>query len=186
MTTQRIPAVIEFPKVRVLARDPASVEEIYCWPHKGPWASKSGGDLWLLAQFGLQTFQNFFNYDPVELARFPVDIRGYRQYIVDGIPTGSLGGQHFHRVRQSLVQVLSGRILFRFEDVYGNKRSVVLEPNIILLIPPFMYVTYEAAWAGSIFSMTVNTLYLEGRHLHGCRDQYTEREFRELQQEFRK
>jgi hypothetical protein len=180
MADLAIPEADIFPRVRVLASDPARVAEIPYYAYRGPWPSKSGGDLWLVAQFGLDFIQNFFNYDPHELERFAVDIRGYRQYIVTAIPDGSLGGKHFHRVRQSIVQVLSGRIDFHFEDAYGDRRSVVLEPNGWLLMPPFIYVTYEAQLPDSSFSMIVNTKYTSG-----CHDECGEQELRELQARFK-
>lgn len=173
--------VARFPKVKVFASDPPRICDIFAWKKQGPWQSKSGGNLWLVFQFNLvDLLDSFFRYDPEELGVFSQDIRGIREYEVAEVPLGTRGGLHFHRVRQSLVQVQQGEIEFELEDVFGGRCSFILTPNDLMLIPPFMFLTYQARVSDSRFTMLVNTTYLVD-----CTDTYDLDQFRALQMHYR-
>ena len=118
----------------------------------GPWATKSGGKLEVLVRFdffGAMDFLNFYQNS---------GIRGLRLYIVKELPDGEVGGGEFHKVRQEILMVTQGEVLFIIEDLHGVKKEITLTPETgVLFIPIWILHTYVAKRPGSEILVLANT-----------------------------
>ncbi len=165
------------------SRDPKSVAAVTAVERRGPWVSKSGGDLHLLLALPMQGIENFLSYDAEEIARLPEDIRGLRMYSVTKVPSGSEGGGHYHRLRKEIFYPISGVFEVRCEDVWGSKASFLLDRNRGLYVPEFMFHSYRCLDEGG-FAVLCNTLFnpTEPR----THDNFESREFARLKKSFQK
>ncbi len=137
-----------------------TVEQVHLIEARGPWLTKSGGDLMVSLALPLeQISMGFLNYDLEELSRIPEDIRGLRIYTVRGLSTGRIGGTEFHRIRQEYIQVLEGATSWEFEDLYGEKSTCILQGARSVYIPPFILHTYQVLEEGSGITVLANTLF---------------------------
>src|SRR3989338_4066669 len=110
--------------------DPLSVEDVKTFEAKGPWRTKSGGELAVLFALGNDFVEEVFRYEAEELENVPEDIRGLRAYTVTGLAQGSpIAGREFHRIRKEVFVCLKGGMDARIEDVYGNIRMFKLDPK---------------------------------------------------------
>jgi hypothetical protein len=117
------------------------VEEFEC---KGPWKTKSEGDLSALFALPFQKVQRLFKYDEEELSRIPKDIRGLRSFRINNIRAGKAGGGEFHRVRTELIFALKGTVRFVCKDSNGTASIHTINKYRGILIPPFIQHSYEA------------------------------------------
>src|SRR5690242_8125886 len=123
----------------------ATISDVQYLTGNGPWASKSGGSLNALFNLPLrQAYDQYFHYEPSELEKIRVDMRGLRSYHVRDIPNGAVGAKEWHRIRNELVFALHGTALWTCEDVYGNSKVFVLDEGHGVWNPPFVFHTYKA------------------------------------------
>ena len=138
-----------------------SVEDIENLEARGPWKTKSKGDLTVLLAIPLTTVLNrFLVYDPEELAKIPQDICGLRLYPVRNLPKGESGGGEFHRVRKEFFFGLDGKILMTCDDLYGGTRSFMITPDFGIYIPNFIRHSYVVMEERSGFLVIANTLFI--------------------------
>lgn len=156
-----------------------TVADIETFPVRGPWVTKSGGALDVLCALPFADVQQYLTYDDAELARVPQDIRGLRLYHVRDLPSQSIGGMEFHRVRVEIAIGLVGCERWEFEDLHGGTRSVDLTSELGVRFPPFILHTYMVLAEGSGHLVVANTLFdPDDPRTH---DTYPLETFRELQ-----
>lgn len=166
-----------------LPRKPPTVADVREFRRRGPWPSRSGGSLSVLLALPHAEVTRLFDYDPQELARLGVDIRGLRVFVVSHAPPGGVAGTEFHRVRTELAFAVDGDVRWEFEDLYGGKREVLASPDSVLCIPPFIVHAVTFRDAASTLVFLANTLYVpEDPRTH---DSYPTDVFRGLQRRFR-
>lgn len=127
---------------------------------RGPWVTKSGGQLWVLSALTGDEVKELLRYEMGELARVPLDIRGLRHYVVRDLPAGAVGGTEFHRIRREWVFTARGEVLWRFEDLYGGVHEVVVSQGHGVFIPPYLLHTYTVAQEGTELLAVANTLFV--------------------------
>ncbi len=159
---------------------PPSVDDIQVMPAAGPWPTKSGGELMVTMKMPLQDVQEkYLAYDQAELDPLPQDIRGLRIYTVRKLPQERIGGMEWHRVREEMIFVLEGSVLWECEDLYGNKRSYTLDGGAGIWMPPFILHTYTVLAEGSGLLVMANTLFIPDDP--ATHDTYSLEAFKELQ-----
>ncbi len=125
----------------------------------GPWPTKSGGLMNVLFGFGREVLQRMLNTDPHELELAPQLQLGIRTFHSTGLAAGTVGGKHFHRIKQEIIALPRGSVLFVLEDVYGGKRELTLDKtHRSLYIPPFVMHTYTVLEPAELIGVS-NTLY---------------------------
>ncbi len=138
----------------------ATVSDIRPLSPRGPWKTKSGGELLVLGAWPWTFLQEkFFSYSPDELAKVPGDIRGLRSYVVHGLPDGQIGGTEFHKIRHELLFGLAGLTHWTFEDAFGDKCTLTLKPFQGVYIPPYIMHTYRTMQDQSAILVFCNTLF---------------------------
>jgi hypothetical protein len=157
-----------------------TVEDVQVLEARGPWNSKSGGELSVLFSIPFPELQDrYFKYDDEELAKIPADIRGLRSYTVRGIPAGTVGANEWHRVRQELAFAVKGSAKWTCEDVFGNKKEFMVDEGNAVWTPPFILHTYEAQTDATQLLVIANTLFIpEDPTTH---DSYSAESYREFQ-----
>lgn len=166
--------------MRIPTRVPKRVDQVVELVGRGPWQSKSGGELRVGFALPQGQVDRFFSYDPEELALVPEDIRGLRVYTVRGIPEGTIGGTETHRVREEIVYGLEGEVWWECEDLWGNKREFVLTPQLGVWMPPYILHTYRSRTSGAGLLVVCNTLFNPDNP--ATFDTFGVEEFRALQQ----
>lgn len=148
---------------------------------RGPWTTKSNGELRVLQAFPLEVMQKFLHYEEGRECIFGnSDIRGFRTYTVTGLAKGAIGGGEFHEVRQELVFCLTGRIIWSCEDMTGATKVLGLTPSECgVWMPPGILHAYEVLDNGSSLLVIANTLF-DPDNL-ATHDTYPEAQFRALQ-----
>ncbi len=143
------------PRVR-----PASVDDIIVYESDlGPWSTKSGGLMHVVLAFPKAILETMLYVDDDELKRAPKVELGLRAFHTRGVAEGTVGGKHFHRIKQEVISLSSGKAEFLMEDVYGGSRKIILDHRIrALLIPPFVMHTYTALEETELIGVS-NTLY---------------------------
>lgn len=153
---------------------------------RGPWITKSKAKLMVTFAIPLSILEkSYFRYDEKELAIMPggFDVRGLRIYNVRDIPTGTVGGTEWHRIREEMVFVLEGEVEWVCEDVYGGKREFILGEDGGVWMPPYILHTYRALIPGSGLMVVTNTMFdPSDPRTH---DSYPQSVFRELQGKYR-
>jgi dTDP-4-dehydrorhamnose 3,5-epimerase-like enzyme len=152
----------------------------------GPWQSKSGGTLSVLFSLTAEQTAVFQDYNNPEFDKIATqtgtNIRGMRVYNVENIPNGSTGANEFHLARTEIVNVLSGKSLWRLEDVYGDVKEFTLDSAKSLIVPAGILHTYTALEDKTRLQVICNTLFIpDDPRTH---DSYMIDEFRQLQQNF--
>jgi hypothetical protein len=158
----------------------ATIEDVQEIIRKGPWDTKSGGELNVL--FGIpfgQMQDKFFRYDDEGLSAIPQDIRGLRSYRVGRIRRNSIGANEWHVVRQELVFALEGTVRWISEDLHGNKSTTILDKQTGIWVPPYILHTYEALSDDSCLLVIANTIFIPDDPM--THDTYSAASFRHLQ-----
>jgi uncharacterized RmlC-like cupin family protein len=131
----------------------ASVKDLRIMKVKGPWTTKSGGELSVLMALNSISLKEFVG-EPGEISR------GLRLYTVGNLPKNKEGGREFHREREEIIFSLKGEISFLLEDLFGDKFLFVLkEGEDGIWIPPFILHTYKALKENSALLVIANTLF---------------------------
>jgi dTDP-4-dehydrorhamnose 3,5-epimerase-like enzyme len=112
----------------------------------GPWHTKSGGEMTVL-------------FAPYELQLVPELKLGIRTFHTSGLAADTVGGKHFHRIKQEIISAPRGTVEFVLEDVYGKKRNVTLKHGSRgLYVPPYVMHTYTVLEDTELIGVS-NTLY---------------------------
>lgn len=162
----------------------STVADIQTIETRGPWTTKSNGELMVIFAFNYTDLQKFFSYDEDELKRVSEDIRGFRSYTVRNLPKLEIGGGEFHRIRQELVFALEGSVDWSCQDVYGQSKEFVITSEIGVLVPPFILHTYQVRKENSGLLVIANTLFNPDDHR--THDTYGPNEFLELEKQYQK
>jgi len=163
-----------------MQRTHASVEDIEILEFRGPWQSKSGGELNVLFAIPYDILQSkYFNYDSEELKDIPEDVRGLRSYAVSKIPKGSIGANEWHKIRHEMVFATRGSFRWTCEDLQGNKKEFVLNSGQGAWTPPYLLHTYEALEDDSTIMVIANTLFNPDEP--ATHDSFSAEDFRDLQ-----
>ena len=160
--------------------EPATVNDVKVVERKGPWNTKSGGQLNVLFAINYAEIQaGFFSYDKDELAAIPQDVRGLRSYQVSDIPQNSIGANEWHKLRQELVFAIEGSVRWTCEDIQGGKKAITLDDKYGVWVPPYILHTYEALTTKTNLLVIANTLFLPDDPT--THDTYSSNDFRNLQ-----
>lgn len=125
----------------------------------GPWPTKSGGSMNVLFGFDQSILARMHNVDPSELELVPELQLGIRAFHTSGLAAGTIGGKHFHRIKQEIITIPKGKVRFLLEDVYGGRRELLLDKtHRALYIPPFVMHTYTVLETAELIGVS-NTLY---------------------------
>jgi hypothetical protein len=171
---QRREAVIGVPE------NPATISDIEVYTPKGPWGTKSGGNLFVLAALSAKRLkEGFFRYDPRELAEIPEDIRGLRLYSVQNLLKGRIGGGEFHRIRREILFCLEGEVLWTCNDLFGGETGALLRQNEGILVPSFILHSYRVKKGKASLLVIANTLFNPADT--GTYDTYSAEIFAEMQ-----
>lgn len=160
------------------------VEEINEWKCRGPWRTKSEGNLFVNMALSLAAvYERYFSYDEDELKKIPEDIRGFRMYMVRGIPAGKIGGGEFHRIRREIIFGLEGVVDLECEDLFGGRKKFVITPQNGVCVPPSILHTYKAQDEKSGLLVLANTLFDPGNPK--THDTFSAAEFRGLRSRYK-
>jgi len=133
------------------------IKDVHLFEGNGPWATKSGGHLKRLFQMSLsEAKDDFFHYEDGEQGP---DIRGFRVYVIEGLPENGIGGMEFHKIRKELVFVLHGSVRWICEDLFGGRQEWILDGKTGLYMPPYILHTYYVQQAGTVLLAVANTLF---------------------------
>ncbi len=159
------------------------VKDVQILNASGPWNTKSGGTLNVILAISLATAHGrFFRYNEKECNSVPRDIRGLRAYTVRDLQQGRIGGTEWHRIRGEMVFALQGSVRWTCEDLFGDKRDLVLTTDMGVWMPPFILHTYQVEEDGSILLAIANTLFIPDDST--THDTYPMDAFRTLQSEY--
>lgn len=141
-------------------QSPPRVEDAVVYASNlGPWDTKSGGKMNIVFAFNEEILKNLSDVDQRELDLVPQLELGYRAFHSTGLAAGSIGGRHFHRIKQETIALPKGKVEFLLEDLYGGSRRVTLDKiNRSLFIPPFIMHTYTVIEEAELIGVS-NTLY---------------------------
>lgn len=138
-----------------------TIKDIRTLPIKGPWPTKSNGQLNVLFSIDFKNLnEKYFHYEKSELSKITSDIRGMRSYKVDGLQNKSIGANEWHRIRSELVFAVKGTIKWKCEDVLGSQIEFLLDDKFGVWMPPFILHTYETQQDDSEILVIANTLFL--------------------------
>jgi len=139
---------------------PFSIKDVRLMEVRGPWQTKSRGNLMVLSSFSNNEvdWKEFFKWDERELKNIP-DIRGLRYYIVKDLPKDKVGGGEFHKIRQEVIFATHGSVKWECEDLLGNRKITILTSQNGIWIPPFMLHKYKALVEGTELAVVANTTF---------------------------
>jgi hypothetical protein len=163
---------------------PPTVDDVIAFESKlGPWATKSGGELSVLFAYDETILSRMLDVDQHERALVPELELGIRAFQSTGLEVGSVGGKHFHRIKQEIIAFTKGAAEYLLEDVYGNQRTIVIDKQTPgLYIPPFIMHTYTTLEAAELIGVS-NTLY--NAAVPSTHDTYEDEVFVLLQNHFK-
>lgn len=136
------------------------VDSIQTHETRGPWRSKSGGNLDVMCAMSRKALSRFLDFDNPDFETLPHDIRGLRLYTVSDIPAGAIGGAEWHKIRTELVTALSGRAILQCVDLQGAQRDFTLDGRVSVIIPPSILHTYQALEDNTRLQVVANTLFI--------------------------
>lgn len=137
-----------------------TIDDIKVLKPRGPWASKSGGQLNVLFNMNRDEVESFLDYDNSSFADVAQDIRGLRTYTVSDIPKDSIGGKEWHMVRTEFLHALSGAVVLECVDLDGKEIEHILDGAHSVIIPPRILHTYQALRDKTCLQVVANTLFL--------------------------
>lgn len=156
-----------------------TVDQIKTIEIRGPWASKSGGDLNVLFNLPQDELEAFLDYNNPEFDNMPGNMRGFRSYKVSNVPKGSIGAKECHLARNELVFAGKGSFSWKCVDLNGGEKTFVLDGNTAVLTLSGLYHVYEALEDDSTIQVICNTGFDPDNP--ATHDSYGETEFFELQ-----
>jgi hypothetical protein len=161
-----------------------TVDDVRTIERKGPWDTKSGGQLSVLMSIPLGTIESgYFRYESSELQHISQDVRGLRVYTVHSLQRGQIGANEWHRIRNELVFAMHGIVKWNCEDAYGAKREFILDEKTGVWTPPFILHTYETIQGVGELLVVANTLFMPDDP--STHDTYPSEAFQELQEQLK-
>lgn len=168
-----------------------SVKGVRVFQVRGPWKTKSNGELWVLFAFNFLEALKFFPFFSIRgilkhfIGKlFAPDIDGFRVYTVSGLKKGAEGGGEYHKKRQEFLYVYCGKVRLELEDIGGRRDIFVLHGGRVVLVPPGTLHSYEVLKDNSGLLVICNTTFdPEDPRTH---DTYPEAQFRALQEKYKK
>jgi dTDP-4-dehydrorhamnose 3,5-epimerase-like enzyme len=161
-----------------------TVNDIMTIDTRGPWKSKSGGELNVLFALPQDEVTAFLDYDHPDFdfvqQETGINMRGIRVYNVSEIPKNSIGGLEWHGIRTELVSALGGKALWQCADVFGNEQEFVLDGKKSVLMPPGIMHTYVGLEDDTRLQVVCNTLFDPDNPL--THDSYSKETFVALQE----
>jgi quercetin dioxygenase-like cupin family protein len=143
------------------AHSVATVEDVTFFKPRGPWKTKSDGELDVLFGIPFDLIQNkYFSYEQSELDELSQDIRGLRSYRVSKLKEGATGANEWHKLRNEIVIVSKGSITWTVEDVYGKTSKYTLDAGEAIWTPPYIMHTYTSLVAGTELVVLASTLFI--------------------------
>jgi len=159
------------------------IDDIQEIKSRGPWRSKSGGDLNVLFALPQEQVSSFLDFENPE---FDItqeisghNIRGLRSYTVSDIPKDSVGGKEWHRARTEYVSALAGSVVWQCVDFAGKEREFILDGRSGVIIPPGILHTYVGLEDQTTLQIICNTLFIPEDSL--THDTYSRENFHEQQ-----
>ena len=153
--------------VRAQKKRPFTVTDVVFVDGSRTWKTKSESRL--SVNIGIPRAVSLLTFeacDPQELQAIADsgagDIRGTRNYVVNHIYPGQVGGTEFHRVREEIVTCTNGLLKWQVEDLAGGKLEFKLGPGQSVWMPPYIMHTYEALAANTCLSVLCNTTFTPG------------------------
>ena len=148
------------PHLAIPNKLPCTVDDAIVYDSNlGPWNTKSGGRLDVLFALDEKILNRMLQVDPHELSLAPALRLGIRAFHSSGLAAGSVGGEHFHRIKDEIIAFTKGSAEYILEDLYGGKRKLQIGDHARgLYIPPFIMHTYTIIEAAELIGVS-NTLY---------------------------
>lgn len=155
-----------------------TLKDVRLLTSRGPWKTKSGGELIQRLQLDwTETQRRVFRYPSFAPGTEP-DIRGLRIYTVMGIPRGSVGAREFHRHRTEIVFPASGTFRWACTDTFGEREDYQLDQRRAILVPPYILHEYESLEdGGGLVVLATTTFDPDDRRTH---DSFPVQEFEAL------
>ena len=135
-----------------------SIEDVVAEMGGGPWRTKSGGELMVPTVLAFEEARRFLGEEEVEGGVG----KGLRVYVVGGLQKGVWGGGEFHKVRWEKVMCVSGKVLWKVRDVYGDEADIEMTPGSAVYVPPWVLHSYTAQEDGACLVVMANTLFDPG------------------------
>lgn len=155
-----------------------TVEDVELFTTRGPWETKSKGNLRVLFSFPYEEVLRYFSYDDKEVAPVQQDIRGLRAYTVEDLQKGVTGGIEFHKIRKEILIVLQGSVTLHLRDTSEATKEFLLSAHDGVYIPPYIVHTYTVEEDDTKLLAIANTLFdTEDKSTH---DTFSLEEFQEL------
>ena len=125
-----------------------SVDDIKVYMRRGPWATKSGGELSVLFGMPADELDAFLDRGNPEFAAVKaqtgVDISGLRSYEVTGIAAGNVGAMEWHKARTEYVRAVEGKALWLCMDSTGKTAEFILDATTAVMTPSGILHAYKA------------------------------------------
>lgn len=150
----------------------------------GPWTTKSGGKLMAPVNLDPAEAMKFLHIPTAELEANPKLHSGLRVYFQTNLKANARGGGEFHRGRQEIIIVVTGRVLWYSEDLAGHINRKTLEPGMAILVPPYIMHSYTVLDDDTILLVIANTDFDPEGGEQG-KDTYSLNDFRALQSQAR-
>jgi len=148
-------------KKNISTKSISTVNDVRELTTKGPWPTKSNGQLNVLFSLDIATITNqYFKYDKSELDKITTDVRGLRLYSVSGLQIKSVGANEWHKLRNELVFAIHGSAKWTCEDVFGKKVEHIINQSSGLWVPPYILHTYEALQDDTELLVVASTLFI--------------------------
>jgi len=138
-----------------------SIDDVIKIYPKGPWTTKSKGQLTVLFSLDFHRLKKFISSTENNRVDGVTDISGLRMYSVDKLAKGSQGANEWHKVRTELVFATKGSVSWNVVDRSGDEKRYVLQANGFgLWVPPCILHTYESLENDSQILVVANTIYI--------------------------
>ena len=136
-----------------------TVDDIIVVNIRGPWITKSGGELNVLFALPQDQLEQFLDFDNPEFNTFSTNVRGLRSYIVSNISKGSIGAMEWHKARTEYLGALDGEALLECVDLNGGTRQFILDSSTSVIVPCSILHTYTALKDNTRLQVIANTLF---------------------------
>lgn len=121
---------------------------------RGPWKTKSDGELSVLMAFSQGELESYFKYE----GNMEPDIRGLRIYMITGLKEGKRGGGGFHKIRQEIILCLHGLVKLEFRDLNGSEKMMMVDKSRGIYFPSHILHSYEVLKDATLL-VIANTLF---------------------------
>lgn len=135
-----------------------TIDDVTFVEFKGPWRTKSDGELNVLLALTQAALKTFLHHESTDQS--PVDTHGLRIYKVSDLSKGSVGANEWHRIRNEYTFVTKGVVSWRLQDKNNEYIEYTLTPsNGGIIIPHHIMHTYKALEDDTEIVVIANTLF---------------------------